>query len=101
MSQEPVVLPIEDALDLHTFHPRDVPSLVPEYLEACRAKGILRVRIIHGKGKGFLREKVHAILGRLEWVESFHLADREGGDWGSTLVILEPPAGGEKEVDSL
>jgi DNA-nicking Smr family endonuclease len=100
MPQEPVVLAIEDTLDLHTFHPRDVPSLIPEYLEACRTRGILRVRVIHGKGKGFLREKVHAVLRRLEWVESFHLADREGGDWGSTTVILRPPAAGQEEGHS-
>jgi DNA-nicking Smr family endonuclease len=85
-----VILSIEDTLDLHTFHPRDVPSLIPEYLEACREKGILRVRIIHGKGKGFLREKVNGILRRSSCVKEFHLADREGGDWGSTVVILEP-----------
>ena len=52
MEDDTVVLPIEDSLDLHTFHPRDVPDLIPDYLEACREQGILEVRIIHGKGKG-------------------------------------------------
>lgn len=87
---EPVVLPIQDSLDLHTFRPRDVPMLIPDYLEACRERGILKVRIVHGKGTGALREKVHGILRRLDEVESFQLADREGGDWGSTLVVLRP-----------
>jgi len=49
------------------------------------------VRLIHGKGKGVLRQRVHAILSRLEWVREFCLADRIGGDWGATIVILRPP----------
>jgi hypothetical protein len=28
---DPVILPIEDSLDLHAFAPRDVPSVVGEY----------------------------------------------------------------------
>ncbi len=86
----PVVIPIEDTLDLHIFHPRDIPSLIPEYLDLCRRKGILQVRLIHGKGKGVLRERVHAILSGLEWVSGFSLADRLGGDWGATIVTLRP-----------
>ncbi len=95
--EPPVVLEISDTLDLHCFRPGEVPDLVSDYLEACRDRGLLRVRIIHGKGKGFLREKVHAVLRRLEGVAEFHLADREGGDWGSTLVRLRarPPEGAD------
>jgi DNA-nicking Smr family endonuclease len=88
---ETVFLPIEDSLDLHAFHPGDMSSLIPEYLHLCREKGILQVRLIHGKGKGVLRQRVHAILSRLEWVREFCLADRIGGDWGATIVILRPP----------
>ena len=47
---DPVELPIDGVLDLHTFRPRDIKQLVPDYLAACQEKGILRVRIIHGKG---------------------------------------------------
>ncbi|MGQ9655719.1 MAG: Smr/MutS family protein [Thermodesulfobacteriota bacterium] len=86
-----VVIPIDDSLDLHTFHLGDIPSLVPEYLRLCREKGILRVRLIHGKGKGILRERVHAVLRGLEWVSEFRLADRLGGDWGATVATLRPP----------
>lgn len=83
-------LPIDGVLDLHAFHPRDVKSLVPEYLRACQEKRILDVKIIHGKGIGALRETVHAILKSLPGVESFRLAgDRSG--WGATLVRLLPP----------
>lgn len=87
----PVEIPINGVLDLHTFSPRDVKNLVPEYLQLCRDKGILHVRIIHGKGTGTLRRTVHAILEKLPWVHSFALADLDAGSWGATLVDLEKP----------
>jgi DNA-nicking Smr family endonuclease len=85
-----VDLPIDGTLDLHTFHPREVKELLPEYLEACRRAGILEVRVVHGKGTGALRETVHAILERLPGVASFRLAGEDRGSWGATLVVLEP-----------
>jgi dsDNA-specific endonuclease/ATPase MutS2 len=87
---EPVELPIDGILDLHTFHPREVKSLLPEYLMECRTKGILDVRIIHGKGSGALRETVHAVLKRLPDVVSFRLAGPEAGGWGATVATLRP-----------
>jgi dsDNA-specific endonuclease/ATPase MutS2 len=80
--------PIDGMLDLHTFQPQDVMLLVPDYLEACREKGIFQVRIIHGKGIGALREKVHAVLKKLPSVKSFRLAGEDAGGWGATLVEL-------------
>ncbi|NLI79988.1 MAG: Smr/MutS family protein, partial [Candidatus Riflebacteria bacterium] len=85
----PVAIPIDGVLDLHTFSPREVKDLVPDYLAACLDKGIRHVRIIHGKGTGALRRTVHAILGRLPVVASFALADLDGGSWGATLVVLK------------
>jgi len=46
---DPVELPIEDVLDLHTFRPKDVPDLLYDYFSACVEAGIFSVRIIHGK----------------------------------------------------
>ena len=86
---KPVELPIDGVLDLHTFRPPDVKELVPEYLEACRQRGILRVRVIHGKGIGNLRRTVHGILAKHPGVESFALATEAFGGWGATIVHLQ------------
>jgi len=84
-----IILPIEGELDLHTFSPRDVKTLVPDYLEACMEKGIHEARIIHGKGTGSLRRTVHAILDKLPYVESYRL-DTGASGWGCTIVWLKP-----------
>ena len=86
---EPIQLPIDGVLDLHTFRPREVKYLVTDYLAECRAREILRVRIIHGKGIGNLRRTVHALLARCPWVESFSLAGAQFGGWGATIVFLK------------
>ncbi len=83
-------LPIDGTLDLHTFDPRDVKDLVPDYLAACRGKGILQVRIIHGKGIGTLQRTVSSLLERLPSVASFHRAEETTGGWGATIVVLRP-----------
>jgi DNA-nicking Smr family endonuclease len=83
-------LPIDGVLDLHTFLPREVKPLVNDYLDACRERGILDVRIIHGKGTGALRETVHSILRGRADVAGFRLASEDSGGWGATIVRLEP-----------
>ena len=87
---EPVHLPIDGVLDLHSFNPQDVPNVADEYLRECRARGLLRVRIIHGKGIGNLRRTVHAHLRRDLGVAGFHLASEHFGGWGATIVLLKP-----------
>ena len=86
---DPTSWPITGTLDLHTFQPGEVGDLVPEYLDECRKRGILQVRIIHGKGTGQLRERVHAVLRRIPEVAAFGLAPAEAGGWGATVVELK------------
>lgn len=81
-------LPINGVLDLHTFQPSEVKLLVLDYLEACHEKGIVSVRIIHGKGIGNLRRSVHSILNKSPLVKNFELAGADAGHWGATIVIL-------------
>jgi dsDNA-specific endonuclease/ATPase MutS2 len=89
---ETVSLPLTGELDLHTFRPRDVQDVVREYLLECRQHGIRRVRIVHGKGIGQLRETVHTELRRHPFVESFQLASGGLGGWGATVAELKPIA---------
>ena len=85
---EPVVLPIEDGIDLHPFAPADIPSVVDDYLQAAHARGIREVRLIHGRGIGVQRERVRKVLARSPLVQSFHDAPPERGGWGATIAYL-------------
>jgi dsDNA-specific endonuclease/ATPase MutS2 len=98
---EVVQVPITDELDLHTFLPRDVPSLIPEYLDECVRLGFRQVRIVHGKGRGVLRRAVHAALERHPRVVGFRQAESFAGSWGATVVSLkiDNPAPPEADDD--
>jgi DNA-nicking Smr family endonuclease len=85
---EPVILPIDGVLDLHTFQPKEVPALLDDYISACLEEGIFELRIIHGKGKGIQKARVHAVLSKDKRVQSFVDAPADGGGWGATLVVL-------------
>jgi len=89
-----VVMPITDVLDLHQFQPSEIKDLLDDYIEACRANGIGTVRLIHGKGTGVLRERVHRLLAKAPRVAAFGLAPPEAGGWGATLVELTAPEPG-------
>lgn len=86
---DPVVLVIEERLDLHPFQPRDIPSVIEEYIEQCLAAGFREVRLIHGKGKGVQRNIIRQLLEKHTRVESFRDAPLEAGSWGATMVILK------------
>ncbi len=87
---DPIVLPLEDVIDLHPFAPKEIRSVVEEYLLECCAAGMTSVRLIHGKGKGVQRQSIRALLERLPYVESFQDAPLGAGSWGATLVTLKP-----------
>jgi DNA-nicking Smr family endonuclease len=89
-NDEPVVVPITDVLDLHSFAPREIREVVDAYLDAAREKGIHRVRLIHGRGKGVQRAQIQARLGADPRVVSLADAPADRGGWGATLVELHP-----------
>ena len=85
---DPVNLPIEDSLDLHPFAPRDVRSVVEEYLSQAAARGFREVRLIHGKGTGTQRAIVRSVLVNHPAVVRFFDGPPERGGWGATVVVL-------------
>ena len=86
---DPVILPLEDRLDLHPFKPNDIPSVVEEYLDECWRAGFSEVRLIHGKGIGVQRNIVRSALKKHPAVLSFRDAPLEAGSWGATIVALK------------
>lgn len=79
-------LPIEHTLDLHPFHPRDIKSVVEEYIHAAHEAGLREVRLIHGLGKGVQRGIVQAALEKHPLVESFD--DAADSHLGATVAVL-------------
>jgi len=90
---EPFVLPVTGELDLHAFAPRDAVSVVEDYLDECRRRGLLEVRIVHGRGQGVRRAEVRRALSRRADVREFRDAAPVSGGWGATLVVLAPSEG--------
>jgi hypothetical protein len=88
-TSSPVALEINGILDLHPFSPKDLKTLIPDYLEECRKKGIGEIKIIHGKGIGNIRRSVHALLDRNPLVADYRQAELQSGSWGATIVTLK------------
>jgi DNA-nicking Smr family endonuclease len=86
---EPVRLPIEDVLDLHAFHPRDVKSVVEEYVTAAHEAGLREIRLVHGRGTGVQRGIVQAALERHPLVLEFR--DAADSHLGATIATLSEP----------
>jgi len=91
-SPEPVRIPIEDALDLHAFAPKDVASVVDDYLREAQRAGFCEVRLIHGRGSGTQRAIVRAVLARHALVTGFADAPPDRGGLGATVVPLRSRA---------
>ena len=83
---EPLKIPIEDAIDLHAFAPRDILSVVDEYLYAAREAGFTEVRLIHGRGKGVQRAAVQRLLRDHPLVAGY--SDAAESHLGATLVRI-------------
>ena len=89
MDSELFDYPVDGVLDLHMFRPKDVKSALSEYLVQCRMRGILHVRVIHGKGHGVLRQIVQSYLKKCDFVREF-MTPPDASGWGVTMAILEP-----------
>ncbi len=83
-----VEIPLTGDLDLHPFLPNEIPSVVEEYVRACRERGVLRLRLAHGRGRGVQRAAVRRKLASMPEVVSFSDAPPEAGGWGATVVVL-------------
>ncbi len=79
-------IPIDDALDLHAFAPRDVKSVVEEYVNAAHEAGLREVRLIHGRGQGTQRGIAQQARERHPLVEEFW--DAAESHLGATVARL-------------
>jgi dsDNA-specific endonuclease/ATPase MutS2 len=86
MSDDPIRIPIEAEIDLHAFAPRDIPSVVQEYIDAAAAAGLVEVRLIHGRGRGVQRGIVQQALDRHPHVVEFR--DDTASHLGATIARL-------------
>lgn len=86
--EAPVVLPVEDALDLHPFRPDEIPDVVRAYLEQAVVAGFAEVRLIHGRGIGVQRERVRSVLASHPAVLEYRDAPPQRGGWGATVARL-------------
>ena len=87
--EQPSEYPIDGTLDLHLFAPDETREVVSEYIEACLSKGILTLRIVHGKGRGVQRRIVHGLLTEHPNVRGYRHEGGSGGGWGATVVDLK------------
>ena len=85
--QDPIRIPIDGLLDLHAFAPRDIPSVVEEYLTEAHAAGLHEVRLIHGRGIGVQRGIVQQVLEKHPLVSEFF--DDAASHLGATIAILK------------
>lgn len=86
MPADPLRVPIEPELDLHAFAPRDIPSVVAEYVDAAAAAGLAEVRLVHGRGRGVQRGIVQATLELHPGVAEFW--DDTAAHLGATIARL-------------
>ncbi len=83
-----VELPLEDVLDLHSFLPKEIKSLLENYLDDACESGFSEVRIIHGKGIGVQREIVRSVASKHPHVNSVRSASEDTGGWGASIIVF-------------
>jgi DNA-nicking Smr family endonuclease len=95
--KEALVVGLGDTLDLHTFQPKELPSLLDEFIRVSQKEGLLLVKIVHGKGTGALRRRVRGLLAHDPRVANFYNAQPKSGGWGATVVELKARQEGEDD----
>ena len=100
-SEDWVELEIDGVLDLHPFRPPETISVVEEYIRCCVEKRIPVIRIIHGKGIGVQRDRVHAFLKKSPLVISYGLDSQGPSGWGATIAHLRIPADPSRSVEGI
>ena len=98
---EPEIIEPGDTLDLHTFSPKDVSSLLDEFIHLSQKANVNLINIIHGKGTGSLRRHVRNFLASDPRVRSFYDAPRKSGGWGATVAELKADREGEDDKGSV
>ncbi|MGZ5477836.1 MAG: Smr/MutS family protein [Thermoanaerobaculia bacterium] len=86
-NQDPLRIPIEGTIDLHAFAPRDIPSVVEEYINEAHAAGFVEVRLVHGRGLGVQRGIVQRALELHPLVLEF--LDDPASHLGATIAVLK------------
>ncbi len=76
-------------IDVRGFEPDEAIRAVETFLENAVMGGVDRARIIHGKGRGILRERLKHWLKGQPAVKEFQLGELREGGTGVTIVTLE------------
>jgi DNA mismatch repair protein MutS2 len=76
-------------IDLRGKYGDEAVDMLDMYLYDAYTAGLHRVDVIHGKGTGALRKRIHAFLKDLSIVESWRLGEWHEGSYGVTVVFLK------------
>lgn len=96
----PETVVVTDTLDLHGFFPEQIPEIMEAFIHNAQDLGLIRVRVIHGKGKSRLKFEVIRFLKDDPRVIRFGDAPPDLGGWGSTVAELHDPSGPLQDTKS-
>jgi len=89
LRQSPEIPEVPREVDVRGLEPDEAIRAVERFLEDAVMGGVDRARIIHGKGKGILRERMKRWLKDQPLVKEFRLGELGEGGTGVTIVTLE------------